>query len=252
MTEQKRRTVGTGSSRKVLTMLMAFNERRSSATADELARAVGVPLSTAYRYISLLREVGLLEEGPNGGFVVSAKVLPLARAAMAAHPLPDLAMPALREVTESCGETSLLLQRVQDHSVCIARCESPNPVRLSFDLGRPMPLHRGAAAKILLAAMPQAERQRYLASLNPAEVDREALERELEDILARGWSVSFSEVDQGIWAAAAPVTDGNGIIAAVTVAGFAVGMPEERRPAILATVRAAAGKVSERVSALHL
>ena len=41
---------------------MSFDEYNPRATADQLAQRCGIPLSTAYRYVALLREVGLLEE----------------------------------------------------------------------------------------------------------------------------------------------------------------------------------------------
>lgn len=253
MPKQTKTTSGTGSSRKVLKLLMSFDERRSSATADELARSAEVPLSTAYRYISLLREVGLLEEGKANTFVVSPKILPLARAALAAHPLLDLATPVLKDITESCGETSLLLRRVSQSAVCVARWESSHPVRLSFDVGRPMPLHRGAAAKVLLSSLPEDERALYYRTLSRDELgDRDGLEAEIRSIRENGWTVSHGEVDQGIWAAAAAVTDGREVIAALTAAGLAHNIDERRRSQILAAVKEGAATISRHATALRV
>lgn len=247
------KTSGTGSSRKVLRLLMSFDESRPSATAEQLANAAEVPLSTAYRYIALLREVGLLEEGPSNSYVVSVRALPLARAALAAHPLAETAMPILRSITDACGETSLLLRRVAQSAVCVARSESPHPVRLSFDVGRAMPLHRGAAAKILLSAMSVRELDRYFGSMAAADgTDRVALEEELAAIRTRGWSVSHGEVDQGIWAAAAPVADGKDVVGALTAAGLAQNIDDERRDEILEIVKTGAQQLSEQASRLRL
>lgn len=253
MARAGQKTSGTGSSRKVLRLLMSFDESRPSATAEQLAKAADVPLSTAYRYISLLREVGLLEEGPSNSYVVSVRALPLARAALAANPLAEKAMPILRAITETCGETSLLLRRVAQSAVCVARSESPHPVRLSFDVGRAMPLHRGAAAKILLSALNPQELDHYFRSL-PAGDDtaRAELEQELATIRTRGWSVSHGEVDQGIWAAAAPVADGKDVVGALTVAGLAQNIDDKRRHEILDSVKTAAQQLSEQASRMRL
>ena len=36
-------------------------------------------------------------------------------------------------------------------AMCVALAEANHPIRLSFEVGRPMPLHGGAAAEILAA-----------------------------------------------------------------------------------------------------
>ena len=49
--------------------MLAFSAERSSLTARELAAATGIALPSVYRYITLLRETGLLagdERGATG------------------------------------------------------------------------------------------------------------------------------------------------------------------------------------------
>jgi DNA-binding IclR family transcriptional regulator len=66
------RVRGAESPRQVLQVLLAFNEHRPDATISELVAVVGVPLSTCYRYVGLLREVGLLEEAERSTYHVTA------------------------------------------------------------------------------------------------------------------------------------------------------------------------------------
>lgn len=249
MAPPTRRTAGTESSRKVLQTLLAFSEQRPTATAEDLAQAVGVPLSSAYRYISLLREVGLVEEGRERTYHVSARVVPLARAAQSANDLGEITQPVLLRLTRETGEASLVVRRFDDKAVCVSRVESSHPIRLSFEVGHPMPLYGGAAAKVLLAAMPSAERAAYLDRVAAGDADfardRAALEAELATIVEEGWAESSAEVDKGIWAAAAPIGDGKNIVAALTVAGFAHLIDDAGRARIIGLVRAAASDISE-------
>lgn len=237
-------------------MLMSFTEQRPRATAEELAHAIGVPLSTAYRYIALLREVGLVEEDRRNSFALSSLVVPMARAARAANSLLEIAEPAIRQLSESTNETALLIKRMDSHhAVCIARVDSTKPVRLSFEIGRPVPLIGGAAGKILLAAMPRAERESYLAQLNKSNgtgTGPRVTKKELETIERNWWAVSSGEVDRGIWAAAAAVTDGRDVLAALTVAGLAEQYSETHRNRILTAVRKSAEEISVRMTALRL
>jgi DNA-binding IclR family transcriptional regulator len=254
MKSKSRRTTGVGSSRKVLNMLMSFTEQRPRITAEGLANAIGVPLSTAYRYIALLREVGLVEEDRRNSFALSSLVVPMARAARAANSLLDVAEPAIRQLSEQTNETALLIKRIDHQAVCIARVDSNKPIRLSFEIGRPVPLVGGAAGKVLLAAMPQEERESYLAELNrngSGSARPRLTKKELEAIERNQWAISSGEVDLGVWAAAAAVTDGKDVLAALTVAGLADQYSESHRSRILTAVRKSAGEISERMTALR-
>src|SRR5262252_1878897 len=208
MNAQNRRTSGAESPRKVLTMLLAFNERRPHLSAEEMAREIGVPLSTAYRYISLLREVGLLQEGPQSTYSVTQRVIPLARAAQAANSLDAICQPVLERLSSATGE----------------------------------------AAKILLAGLTEKESARYLNAAAAADAPlaerRALLERELEEIRRTGWAQSSGEVDRGIWAAAAAIREGKRVVAALTIACLAHSVGNARQQEILRLVREAAGGIN--------
>ena len=55
------RTPGASSARKLISTLLTFTADRPTPTIAELATSVGVPSSTMYRYVALLRETGLVE-----------------------------------------------------------------------------------------------------------------------------------------------------------------------------------------------
>src|SRR6476620_6862413 len=68
VTPRTNRTVGAESSRKLLHALLAFDEHHPSWTVPGLASHLGVPQSTMYRYIALLREVGLVDSAGGGEY----------------------------------------------------------------------------------------------------------------------------------------------------------------------------------------
>lgn len=214
-------------------MLLAFSEDRPRASIRELASEIGVPLSTAYRYVSLLREVGLLEEASTGSYQVGARIQALARASERVDTLAQLARPAMEELTATLGETTMLVRVIGGAAVCVARVESARAVRLSVQTGQPLPFYTGASGKALLAAMPVARRERLLA-LNAAwdpQVASSLLdpEDELARIAERGWAESHGEIDEGIWACAAILAPPGEAVAALTVAGPAYRISEDAR-----------------------
>lgn len=252
------RRSGAESSRKVLGLLLAFDERRHTLTTAELAAAIDAPLSSTYRYLSVLRSSGLLEESEvPGSYRLTFRVIGMARSARAAWGgLARLARPVLDRLAVESGETALLVKRNNTAAVCVDRAESPRPVRLQFDPGQPMALHRGSAARVLLSGMPERERADYLARLAeeaerlPAADWRPPTEGEIALVAKEGWTQSFEEVDEGIWGVSAAVREQGRLVASVGVAGPLFRLGQKEREHIIALVREGADEVSSAVDRL--
>jgi DNA-binding IclR family transcriptional regulator len=249
-----KRIRGTASSRKVLQVLTSFTPERPIVTVDAIAKGVKVPLSTAYRYIALLREVGLVTDDGHGGYHLSPRMVELARASRAAFNFIDVALPAMQKLRDASGETVILVRRVGDAAICIERVESAQRVRLSFEVGTSFPLHRGAAPKLLLAYMADRERDEYLARARKIDPDLRRrigpFTEQLKTIVSQGWSVSSQEITPDIWASAAPVVEGTRLAAALSVAGPAFRLTERQRTRIIALLRRAAEEISEQLVAI--
>ncbi|MBY0436658.1 MAG: IclR family transcriptional regulator [Burkholderiales bacterium] len=249
-----KRIRGTASSRKVLQVLTSFTPDRPIVTVDAIAKSVKVPLSTAYRYIALLREVGLVTDDGHGGYHLSPRMVELARASRAAFSFIDVALPVMEKLRDTSGETVILVRRVGDAAICIERVESIQRVRLSFDVGASFPLHRGASPKLLLAHMADRERNDYLSRARKIDPDLRRrpgpFAEELVTITRQGWSESSEEITPDIWAAAAPVVEGTRLAAALSVAGPAFRLTERQRSRIIALTRRAADEISEQLVAI--
>src|SRR5215213_6100212 len=122
-----RRTPGAESSRKVLSLLAYFEPSRPSASMETLAEAIKAPKSTAYRYVSLLREFGFLMEVHSGQYALGPRVLGMARTAQSAISYAELSRPLMEELSHDTGETVFLVRRVGDHAICIGRCDPVDP-----------------------------------------------------------------------------------------------------------------------------
>lgn len=233
-------------------MLSWFDPQRPVATVETLAAVAGVPKSTGYRYVSLLRETGFLAENGRGGYHLGPRVFRLARAAEAAMSVRDIAQPFMDTLCEATGETVILVRRVGDHAVCFGRAESPRHVRLSFEVGAALPLHLGASPKLLLAHLPARERDDYLA--RTARTDPELRSRlarfelELERIRASGVAFSSAEITRDVWAVAAPLWRGSRILAALSVAGPSFRLRGATRARATRLTREAALEISNAIA----
>jgi DNA-binding IclR family transcriptional regulator len=112
-------------------------------------------------------------------------------------------------LTAPCGLEAIVLHVV----------ETDHPVRLSYASFRRAPIHLGASGKILAAYLEPAERERLLAA-----VAAPGLAAALDRVRDAGFVVTSDELDQGASAAAAPILDRRGRIAA----GLSVAGPTER------------------------
>jgi DNA-binding IclR family transcriptional regulator len=246
-----------GSSLQVLdrtfTVLALFTAERPEWTTTEIARASRLPIPTAHRILATLRAHGFVaRDDATKRFRLGPAALELGERARAVVDLRSVALPVLRRLAQETGETALLtvLSDGHDLSVCVERVESPQPLRLSVQPGRQLPLHAGASQKILLAYLSDQEIDRVLAE--PLErlwratiVEPDALRADLADIRTKGWATSFEETNAGAWGLAVPVLDGAGrVVAGVGLAGPSARLGQEEIAAHLQSLGDAANEIS--------
>ncbi len=199
-----------------------------------------------YRYITLLRETGLLAGDERGSYRLSARLIGLARAAEAAESIIDVADPVMRHLAEQSGETVILVRLIGRSAVCVHRVQSAQRLRISFEPGQPLPLERGATARVLLSGLTPELRREYLAPLAERDAEAAALLEKKVAIAARdGWATSEEEIHQGVFAASAPVLQGKRMVAALTVPSPLVRAPVSQQHQLVTQVRAATRSISD-------
>ena len=239
---------GTQSTQRLLTLLDQFSTERPTHTVEGLSEAIGVPRSTVYRLVSLLKAYELLEQAGESKYQLGPKAIMMGYVARSTVDLADVWRPGLEQLAGESRETALVLRRIGDAAVCVDRVECDHPVRLSFDVGKAMPLHTGAGAKVLLSGSPAELRDRYLETAVPPG-QRARLRAELESIAVRGWGESHAEVDPGIWAVAAPIlADRDGRCLAISVAVPEYRLKAGRREELIGQTRDIAAALQAKLS----
>ena len=237
---------GCEGARRVLALMLTFSADDHTLTARQLAERTGIALPSVYRYLTLLRETGLLAGDERGSYRLSARLVGLARAAEAAESIIDVADPVMRDLAGRTGETVILVRLIGRSAVCVHRVQSRQQLRISFEAGQPLPLDRGASARLLLASLAPHIRREYLSPL--AERDPEAaalLEKKILIAGQQGFATSEQEIHRGVWAAAAQVMQGKRMIAVLTVPSPLVRAPAEQRTQLLGQVRSSARAIED-------
>lgn len=239
---------------KALRILTLFSSEEPEWGITELAMRVGMPKSTVFRVLKVLASHEFLIQDPlTRRFRLGLGALQLGHRAYEGLELRQVALPVLNRIAALIGETVTLqvLNQEHDRAVCIERAQRQSGLRLIMEVGNTAPLHAGSSSKALLAFLP-AERiesviARGLPALTPATiVDPEHLRRDLAEIRARGYALSFGETDEGTTGVSVPILDGRGsVIASLTIAGPATRLNRSTIPRCIELAREGVRQIAQ-------
>jgi IclR family acetate operon transcriptional repressor len=240
---------------KALHVLSHLGERRRELSIREVARAVGLPTSTAYRLLAVLARHHYLQHGSAPGrYALGLRLAELGHLAIEGLELRVQARPALEAVMAETRETIHLMVPEGDAGMYIDRVESPQRIRVTASLGFREPLHVSAVGKAILAHLPREDSERILGRglvrVTPRTVtDPAQLRRQLREIVARGFAIDLEEGEAGVRCVGAPVFDHRGqVVASISVSAPAYRTPISKLLAWGPRVRAAADTVSQALS----
>jgi DNA-binding IclR family transcriptional regulator len=209
------------------------------ASAAQLSESLGEPRTTVYRLIRALESAGFVEPADQPGrYRLGLELFRLGGAVVARFDERQAALPHMEALHATTGETVFLCIRRGLEAVCIERLEGWRAVSLALTLGGALPLHAGAAPRVLLAEDGPAgwreyheQAARLPALVPPLPATADDLAGELETVRRRGFAISDEDVTVGIAAIGAPIRNHRGAVtAALSISGV--------RPAILGANRA--------------
>jgi DNA-binding IclR family transcriptional regulator len=213
---------------KALDILEYVARRESAVTVKELSTDLGLPVATAYRTVNYLCQRNYLKESSiaDGRYVLGSQVMMLAQQSTIQRDLIHLARPLMRELATRSGQTAQL-GVLQDYSVIYIEQALPaRPVNIMAALRTSIPVNVSASGKILVAHLPETERQSFLEQAQLARhtpesiVEFDRFQDELEQVHVRGYALDREEYARGIGCVAAPIRDHHGYtIAAIGITG---------------------------------
>jgi DNA-binding IclR family transcriptional regulator len=199
---------------RVLAVLNLFTMERSEWTVEAAARELDLSQSTAYQYFRSLVKARLLVAFKTGRYVIGPAIIELDRQMRALDPLIGGAAPTIQSLSDALQiEGLILLCRIYGRTVmCVDQHElAKHGFAVSYERGRPMPLIRGAASKVILAHLPPRTLRRYYddnsaaiaaAGLGPT---WKAFQSTLRMLRKAVVCVSRGEVDRGFVGISGPV-----------------------------------------------
>jgi IclR family pca regulon transcriptional regulator len=208
-----------------LEVIRAFTRSTPSMTLADVARATGMNRATVRRFLLTLVAEGYANTDGKQ-FALKPKVLELGYAALSSMKFLDVVQPAVERLAEQIGESCFAAILDGEDVVYVATATpSGRLINIGLSVGSRSPAHCVSTGRILLAALPERARLKYLdtATLRKMTVNtvtsKVKLRALIEETSAKGWSVCDQELEIGLRSLSVPIRDHSGeVLAALNVA----------------------------------
>ena len=204
---------------RMLGVLDLFTEQRLHWSAEDISQALGVSVPTSYRYVRTLCDAGLLRRGQDAQFTLGPRIVVLDHYIRQADPLLQRSVPFMKELVTQTGFDSVISSLHGQQLLDTHRELGQAPASLSYGRGRPRPLFKGAAAKVILAGLPPATLHKLFdahtadAAAAGLPGDWPGLRAYYGRIRKAGHYLSSGELESNLAALAAPLHHADGSIA---------------------------------------
>jgi len=238
---------------RVVSVLKLLSDSSEGLGVTEVAEKLGLPKSTAFRILQALGESHLVyQDESTKKYGLGMGVLALGTRLLNRLDIRPVAEPYLYQLKDLLGETVFLSLWEKGLVICVHKVETEKNLRYFVEVGRPMPLHCTAAAKAILAYLPEGELARVMEDIRFERYNartcttREAFTRELLLTRERGYSVCDREMEHLVKAIGAPVfgSDGN-VLGSITVLGPVDRFTDDFMERAGEAVKACARRISE-------
>lgn len=212
-----------GSLERGLGVLEILAAHPAGLTLTETAEKAGLTRAGARRLLLTLVATGhARQEGRR--FILTARLLSIARAWLSEASLWDYAHPFLRDVSEATGESCSAAILAGTDVVYVARVPGQRIMSVALHVGTRLPAWCTSMGRILLAGMDAAARAQLIAQTRIVQntprtlVDPGAIEAAILDVAREGYAIVEEELELGLISIAVPVHDRAGnVVAAINV-----------------------------------
>ncbi len=234
-----------------LKLLQLFSESPRGLTAKQIAIASRLPVSTVHRFLANLVTAGFLACDGDGNYHLGIACFAIGQAAVGQLDIRRLSLPYLRELNQQTRETIHLTVRHGLSAVYVEKLDSSEPLRIHSRIGASVPLYCTAVGKVMLAYMPQEERDRILPELNVRRLtsntvgNLQELKTELYRVRKNGYACDMEEHEMHIRCIAAPIWDHTGSVqSSLSITAPVVRMPVTRLRQLAPLIQAAGKQIS--------
>jgi DNA-binding IclR family transcriptional regulator len=234
-----------------LRLLQLFSESPHGMTAKEVASRSRLPVSTVHRFLANLEGAGFLNCTGDSVYHLGIACFAIGQAALGQLDIRRVSLPYLQELNRQTRETIHLTVRHGLSAVYVEKLDSPEQLRIHSRIGAAVPLYCSAVGKVMLAYMPDDEREKILPQLGlkrltPNTVGNlQELQAELYRVRKNGYACDLEENELHIRCVAAPIWDHAGSVnASLSITAPVVRMAVARLRQLAPLIQTAGQQIS--------
>ena len=232
-----------------LAVIQVFSREHPALTLSDVARLAGTSRATARRILLTLERLGHVRSDGRR-FSLTPRVLSLGWAYLSTLDLTELAVPLMKELVSTTGESSSIATLDLPDVVYVARVPTQRIMSITLSVGTRLPASATSMGRVMLADLPGDELDAFLAggALRPfterTVSDPDGIRRAIDEVREQGWAMVDQELELGLRSIAAPLRGADGrVLAALNVSAAAsrVSLDDMRArfvPALLSTAEA--------------
>jgi DNA-binding IclR family transcriptional regulator len=226
-----RKTAGVPILERTLGLLEHLSQCPSGVALSQIARALAIPKNTTYRMLNTLCARGyVFRNEAELTYRLTRKLSTLVYSSAQDGGLIEKALGPMRELRNRVKETVVISILDQGEGIVLEQVPALHPFRFVCDPGTRQMIHASASTKVILAYLPEDERELILAGVTFPRLTEHSItsakefRRELELTRERGYGLDRCEALHGVHCVAAAILDRQRRpVAAITVTG-----PDER------------------------
>ncbi|MFY9680318.1 MAG: IclR family transcriptional regulator [Candidatus Sulfotelmatobacter sp.] len=237
-----------------LRLLQLFSESPHGLTAKQVAGRSRLPVSTVHRFLANLEGSGFLNCSGDGVYHLGIACFAIGQVALGQLDIRRVSQPYLQELNRQTRETIHLTVRHGLSAVYVEKLDSPEQLRIHSRIGASVPLYCTAVGKVMLAYMPDDERERLLPQLTlqcltPNTVSNfQELNSELFRVRKNGYACDLEEHELHIRCLAAPIWDhAGGVNASLSITAPVVRMAVTRLRQLAPLIQTAGLQISRQL-----
>ena len=206
-----------------LAVIRAFGPGRERQTLSDVARATGLTRAATRRFLLTLQELGYVNFDGRL-FSLRPRILELGYAYLSTLSLSEIAVPHMKDLAATTRESSSIAVLDGDDVVYVVRVPTARIMTVTIAIGTRFPAHATSMGRVMLAALPRPELDRYLdrpsfdAPTRRTVTDPPTLRKLLAGVAVQGYALVDQELEDGLRSIAVPIHDRSGdVIAAINV-----------------------------------
>jgi IclR family transcriptional regulator, KDG regulon repressor len=239
---------------RALQILGCFDDQHQERGISEIAQAVDLHKATAHRIVTTLVNYGYLERAGDGQKYRLGLVLPeLGFKVIRRMDLRREALPHMLQLVEQWDETCDLSIFDQGQVFYIEVVRGNRALSIAAAVGQRLPAHCTASGKLFLSHLPSEALETFLSQplhsyTEHTLTSKDELIKQLKAIRSQGYALDKEEMEEGVYAIAAPICNDQGkIVAAVSIPSPVSRWDKEREAGIIESLKQVTLSISRRL-----